>query len=96
MAILSESDLERVQKRVNLVELLSEIGRIPSKISEGLKGFSADQWKSRVCIYSFFALKGVIPSGHYGMWRAFVHACQLLCKKVITKEGCLEADQKLM
>ena len=33
---------------------------------------------------------------HYGMWTAFVHACQLLCKKVITKEECLEADQKLM
>ena len=29
------------------------------------------------------------------MWTAFVHACQLLCKKVITKEESLEADQKL-
>ena len=96
MGILSESDLERVQKRVNLVKPPSEIGRIPSKVSEGFKGFTADQSKNRVCIYSFFALKGVIPSGHYGMWTAFVHACQLLFKKVITKEECLEADQKLM
>ena len=96
MGILSESNLERVQKRVNLVKPSSEIGRIPSKVSEGFKGFTADQWKNRVCIYSFFALKGVIPSGHYGMWTAFVHACQLLFKKVITKEECLEADQKLM
>ena len=96
MGILSESDLERVQKRVSLVKPLSEIGRIPSKISEGFKRFTADHWKNWVCIYSFFALKGVIPSGHYGIRTAFVHACQLLCKKVITKEESLEADQKLM
>lgn len=31
MGILNESDLERVQKRVNLVKPPSEIGRIPSK-----------------------------------------------------------------
>ena len=60
-------DLERVQKRVNLVKPPSEIGRIPSKISEGFKGFTADQWKNWVCIYSFFALKGVIPSGIFIM-----------------------------
>ena len=96
MGILSESDLERVQKRVNLVKPPSEIGHIPSKISEGFKRFTADQWKNWVCIYSFFALKGVIPSGYYGIWIAFVHACQLLCRKVITKEECMEADHKLM
>ena len=95
MGILSESDLERVQKRVNLVKPPSEIGRIPSKISEGFKRFTADQWKNWVCIYSFFALKGVISSGYYGIWIAFVHACQLLGRKVITKE-CMEAEHKLM
>ena len=41
--ILSESDLQRLQKRVNLVKPPSEIGRIPSKISDGFKGFTADQ-----------------------------------------------------
>ena len=88
-------DLERVQKRVNLVKPPSEIGCIQSKISEGFKGFTGDQWKNWVCIYSFFALKGVIPSGYYGIWIAFVHACQLPCRKVITKEY-MEAEHKLM
>ena len=77
MGILSESDLEKEQKRVSLVKPSSEIVCIQSKISEGFKGFTGDQWKNWVCIYSFFALKGVIPSGHNGMWTAFVHACQL-------------------
>ena len=98
MGLLSESDLQQLQKRVNLVKPPSEIGRIPSKISEGFKGFTVDQWKNWVCInfYSLFALRGVIPNEHYGMWTVFVHACQLLCRKVITKEECNEADQKLM
>ena len=55
MGILSESDLEREQKRVSLVKPPSEIGCIQSKISEGFKGFTGDQWKNWVCIYSFFA-----------------------------------------
>ena len=71
--ILSESDLQKLQKRVNLVKPPSEIGRIPKKISDGFKGFTADQWKNWVCIYSLFALKGVIPNEHYGMWTAFYH-----------------------
>ena len=96
MGLLSESDLQRLQKRANLVKSPSEIGRIPSKISEGFKGFTADQWKNWVCIYSLLALKGVIPNERYGMWTAFMHACQLLCRKVITREECNEADQKLM
>ena len=93
--ILNETDLTRLRS-VNLIKPTSEIGRIPNKIAVGFKGFTADQWKNWVCIYSLFALKGVIPSEHYGMWTAFVHACQLLCSKVITKEECMEADQKLM
>ena len=43
MGILSESDLERVKQRVNLFKPPSETGHIPSKISEGFKGFTADQ-----------------------------------------------------
>ena len=96
MGILSESDLQRLQKRVNLIKPPSEIGHVPGKISEGFKGFTADQWKNWVCIYSLFALKGVITNQHYAMWTHFVQACQILCSKVITKEECQEADQKLL
>ena len=52
-----------------------------------------DNW---VCIYSLFAWKRTILSEHYGMLTALVHACQLLCMKVITKKELKEAEQKLM
>lgn len=79
MGILNESDMQKLQKRVNLIKPPSEIGRIPGKISEGFKGFTADQWKNWVLIYSSFALKGVISSQHYAMWTKFVLACRILC-----------------
>ena len=48
MGILSESDLEREQKRVSLVK----------PPSEGFKGFTGDQWKNWVCILLLFCFKG--------------------------------------
>ena len=93
---VSSTDLQRLQDRVNSVKPPSEIGRIPSKIANGFAGFTADQWKNWVCIYSLFALKGIIPSEHYNMWADFVQACQFLCSKVITTAECETADQKLM
>lgn len=96
MGILSEADMQKLQKRINIIKPPSEIGRIPNKVSEGFKGFTADQWKNWVCIYSLFALKGVIPNQHYAMWTNFVQACQILCSKVITVEECQQADEKLL
>ena len=38
--------------------------------------------------------KGAIPTEHYGMLTALVHACQPLCMKGITKKELNEAEQK--
>jgi len=94
--ILEINDIFKLQARVNKVKPPSDIGRIPSKIANGFSGFTADQWKNWICIYSLYALKGVIPNKHYDVWADFVHACQILCSKVITKQNCQIADQKLL
>lgn len=93
---ISATDLQHLQNRVNAVKPPSEVGRIPTKILNGFAGFTADQWKNWVCVYSLFSLKGIIPSNHYTMWADFVQACQILCSKVITIEECSAADEKLM
>lgn len=93
---LNKNDMLKLQKLVNKVNPPSEVGRIPGKIANSFKGFTADQWKNWVCVYSLFSLKGLISDDHYAMWAEFVQACQLLCKKVITKEECTNADEKLM
>lgn len=93
--IISNKDLTRLQARVNKVKAPSNIGRLPSKIANGFAGFTADQWKNWICIYSLFALRGIIPNDHYVMWSDFVHACQTLCSKVLTLHDLSYADEKL-
>ena len=55
------------------------VGRLPTKISSGFAGFSADQWRNWTLIYSVIALCGVLPPQHLQYWLLFVKACTLLC-----------------
>ena len=64
-----------------------EIERIPSKISTGFSGFTADQWKNWVCYYSAFALKRILPREHYDAWMCFVTACRLIGCQSVHKNG---------
>jgi hypothetical protein len=51
---LSMEQLQVAQSRMDHVELLFDIGRIPLKIAigEGFSNFTADQWKTFIMIYS--------------------------------------------
>lgn len=43
----------------------SDIGRIPRKIASSFGGFTAEQWKNWVIVYSMFTLRGILPQEHY-------------------------------
>ena len=60
--LIKDEHFALLQRRVDAVIPPPEIGRIPSKISTGFSGFTADQWKNWVCYYSAFALKGILQS----------------------------------
>ena len=81
---ISKEGFATIQERVNSLKLPSNIDSgIPSKIEAAFEGFTAAQWKLWVCVYSTFALKGVIGEEDYRLWRLFVAATQLLCSRVI-------------
>ena len=48
--ILSEADLSTIQKRVDAMSVPSDIGRIPHKIERAFYSFTADQYKTGLCI----------------------------------------------
>ena len=81
------SDIEAVQEVVDTFQVPSGIGRIPSRISSGFSGFTADQWKHWTLLYSLVALKGRIPVADYNLWKLFVGACSIICSPVITREA---------
>ena len=94
--IITSDHLELIQARVDTYKAPSGIGRIPHKISSSFGGFTAEQWKNWVTLYSMFALRNVLPQQHYKCWQKFVMGCFYLCRRSITDVDSKIADLLLM
>lgn len=94
--ILSDKDLAEIQRRVDSFQTPREIGRTPHKIVINFSGFTADQWRNWVCIFSAYSLKGLLPEPDYACWMHFVQACTLLCNTIITEGELNDADSHLL
>ena len=57
-----------------------------------ISGFTAEQWKNWMILYSLSALKDVLPWQHYNCWHLFVKVCFLLCRRTITHAQLLAAE----
>ena len=94
--MLTSSNLEEIQNVVNSFACPSDLGRIPYKIASGISGFTADQGKQWIVVYSLVSLKLLLPPDHYKCWQTFVHACQLLCSPSIILQNLEEAHSLLV
>ena len=74
----------------------ADVGRVPHKIQSGFSGFTADQLKNWVTIYSIPALFDLLPSEHFECWRHFVLACRILCRNSISYDSLKLADALLI
>jgi len=95
---LSMEQLRVAQKRMDHVELPSDIGRIPPKIAIGNNGFSkltADQWKTFIMIYSTNVLWDMLDDNDRKILGHFVRACNLLAARFITEDDLKEAQERL-
>ena len=94
--VLDSKCFSIIQQKVDSFIAPPDIGRVPSKISSGFSGFTADQWKNWTIFFSLFALNDIIERPHYSCWNLFVKACYLLCCRSITETQLQEGDQFLM
>lgn len=94
--ILTKKHFHEIEKIVSKFKTAQDVGRLPLKISSGFSGFTADQWRSWVTIFSPVALKGILPSNHLRCWLLYVRACTLLCTRIITRNAIEQADQYLV
>ena len=94
--VLSKAQMKTLQTRIDTIRTPRGIGRIPKKIATSFNGFTAEQWKNWVILYSMFALRGMIPEQHYVCWQAFVLACFYLCRRSITNADIIKADHLLI
>lgn len=95
--LLSNSDFEVIQWRVNNMKTPADIGRIPSKIQSGFSAFTADQFKNWIIHYSIIALRGLLPTtDDLECWRHLVLACRIFSQYHISKEKVKLADALLL
>lgn len=89
---LSKSDITEIERRISLFKVPAGVGRLPGRIGSRYGGFTADQWKNWILLYSATVLKGLLPSSDMGCWLLFVRACTLLCKPVLKLDDINAAD----
>ena len=92
--LLTPQQLEVMQSKIDGVKVPAHIGRIPAKITVS-SSLTADQWRNWTCIYSLYALNGILPSIHYNCWVWFCQACMLLFQPVVSESELREADESL-
>lgn len=90
--LIDRNKLKDIEARVHNVTSPNNIGRIPRKISSSFGGFTADQWKNWVILFSMYALHGILPYEHYKCWQAFALSCYFLCRKTVTRVDVQKAD----
>lgn len=94
--IINSHHFTDLQKIVDSIVVPLDIGRIPHKIATGFSGFTADQIKNWITLYSVPALYGVLPKRHFDCWRYYVLACRILCKRRLTVDEISLFDAFLM
>ena len=92
--IITRTDFDKIQEIVDSFVVPNDVGRIPYRIGSGFSGFKADQWRPWTTIFSLVSLK-VLPPEHYSCWRLYVHACQILCNRVLSVHSLQKADDLL-
>lgn len=95
-SILTHSNFDLIQQKVDSFVTPHDVGRIPSRIASGFAGFTADQWRNWVLLYSQCSIKDFLPPLDYYCWQLFVKACNLLCRRYITFAQLEEADTLLL
>ena len=91
----SDSDFLILQEEVNAINPPSNIRRIPSEISAGFIGFTAEQWMHWTIVYSPVVLRDLLPLEDYTFWCIFSKACSLLCRSYISESEVDRADERL-
>ena len=93
---LQNASFEEIQGKIDSIIPPANIGRIPSKISAGFAGFTAEQWMHWTTIYSVIVLRDYLPQEHYTLWCMYSKACSLMCRPYVHVRDIAKADELLM
>ncbi len=93
--LLNGQKLGLIEGTIHSFIIPDGIGRLPNKITSHFGGFTADQWRSWITIYSSVLLWHVIDAEHWKCWNLFVKAMKMICCRVVKVDDILHADSLL-
>lgn len=76
---VTHHNLSVIEQRVKQFNIPADVGRLPSNMKSCYNGFTANQWKNWITIYSLVILKDLLPNEHFHCWQLFVRSCIILC-----------------
>ena len=94
--VLTKDDLLSFEKLIDKFHSPADIGHIPSNVSAGYGGFTANQWRLWITLYSPVVLKSVLPREHYQCWLLYVRVCAILCSQFLHVPDVDSADLFLL
>ena len=95
--IIDTNGIKKINYKITSWVISPEVrfARLPACM-EHSSSFTAEQWMIWVNYYSLNCLYGIIPSDHLEVWRHFVLASRLLCKRQLSKDEIKVADALLL
>lgn len=94
--ILCREDLLSIEILANKFRMPSDVGRLPTNISSGYGGFTANQWRYWITTYSPVVLKSILSKDHLQCWLLYVRACSILCRRFLRISDVITADSFLL
>jgi len=95
--ILTSNSLNKIQKKINEFQILSDLSRISGKIHSGkeFSNFTADQWQMFFTIYATVSLWNHLPAVNRKILTYFVRICLISISRIVEENLIFEAYQRL-
>ena len=84
--VISDASVAVIAQRASSTLPPGDIPDFSRKVLCNMSHMKAMEWQSWVCVFSMFALKGVISEPHYSAWSDFVDGCRLICQHSLTDQ----------
>ena len=93
---ITKTHFKEIEHIVSKISTPQSVGRLPLKIASGFSGFTADQWKNWITVFSPVALKHILSSDDFRCWLLFVQTCFLICNRIISTQAIEEIHHYLI
>ena len=89
--LLSKTDLESIQEKVDRCVATSQMEQIPHKISLYFATLTANEWKNWTLLFSLIVLHDILPQEHLMCWPLFVNACSIISSAILSDDKITKA-----